>query len=134
MDMRFGMWNGRCLYRAGSVMRVAKEISKYELDLVGVQEVRLDRGGTEPTDEYTFLCGKGNKNHELGTFSFVHKRLKSAVNKVEFVSDSMPYVILRGRWYDFFVLNVCAPTGDKIDDEKDSFYEELEHVLDKFPK
>jgi hypothetical protein len=26
------------------------------------------------------------------------------------------------------------PTEDKTDDVKDSFYEELEHVFDKFPK
>jgi hypothetical protein len=31
-------------------------------------------------------------------------------------------------------LNVNAPTEDKIDDMKDSFYEELERVLGKFPK
>jgi hypothetical protein len=34
MDMRFGMWNVRSLYRAGWLMTVAKEISKYKLDLV----------------------------------------------------------------------------------------------------
>jgi hypothetical protein len=49
-------------------MTIAKEILKYKLDLLGVQEVRWDRGGTEPAGEYTFLCVKGNENHELGTF------------------------------------------------------------------
>jgi hypothetical protein len=62
MDMRFGMWNVRSL-----LMTVAKEISKYKLDLVGLQEVKWDRGGTEPAGEYTFFYGKGNGNHELGT-------------------------------------------------------------------
>jgi hypothetical protein len=42
------------------------KVSKYELYLVGVQEVRWDRGGTEPAEEYTFSYGKGNENHELG--------------------------------------------------------------------
>jgi exonuclease III len=46
----------------------------------------------------------------------------------------MSYVILRGRWCDISVLNVHAPTEDKIDDVKSRFYEELERVLDKFPK
>jgi hypothetical protein len=32
------------------------------------------------------------------------------------------------------VLNVHAPTGDKIDDVEVSFYEELEFVSDNFPK
>jgi hypothetical protein len=48
MDMRFGMWNIRSLYGTGSLMTVAKEISKCKLDLVGVREVRWHTGGTEP--------------------------------------------------------------------------------------
>jgi exonuclease III len=67
MDMRFGTWNVRSMYRAGSLRAVAEEISKYKLDLVGVQEVRWDGGGTEPAGEYTFFYGKGSENHELGT-------------------------------------------------------------------
>jgi endonuclease/exonuclease/phosphatase family metal-dependent hydrolase len=46
----------------------------------------------------------------------------------------MSYIILRGRWCHIIVLIVLAPTEDKIDDVKDSFYEELEHVFDKFPE
>jgi hypothetical protein len=33
--MRFGTWNVRSLYKAGSLMTVATEISKYKLDLAG---------------------------------------------------------------------------------------------------
>jgi hypothetical protein len=54
------------MYRAGSLRAVGEEISKHKLDLVGVQ-VRWNGGGTEPAGEYTFLYGKGAKNHELGT-------------------------------------------------------------------
>jgi exonuclease III len=44
MDMRFGTWNIRSLYRIGSVKTVARELGKYKLDLVGVQEVRWEKG------------------------------------------------------------------------------------------
>jgi hypothetical protein len=44
MDKRFGTWNARSMYRAGSLRAVAEEISKYMLDLVEVQEVRWDEG------------------------------------------------------------------------------------------
>jgi len=50
--MRFGTWNVRSLYRAGSVTAAASEIARYELDLVGVQEVRWDRGGTGRAGDY----------------------------------------------------------------------------------
>jgi hypothetical protein len=81
MDIRFGTWNIRSIHRAGSLRVVGKEISKYKLHLVGVQEVRWDGGGTELEGEYKFLYGKGNVNHELGTGFFVHKRIISAVKK-----------------------------------------------------
>jgi hypothetical protein len=101
---------------------------------VGVQEVRWEGGGTEPAGEYTFFYGKRNENHELGTSFSVHKRIISAVKWVEFFTDRMSYIILRGRWCHIIVLNVHAPTEDKTDDVKDSFYEELERVFFKFPE
>jgi hypothetical protein len=68
MDLRIGTWNVRSMYRAGSLRTVAEEVSKYKLDLVGVQEVRWDGGGTEPAGQYTFFYGKGNQNHEMGWY------------------------------------------------------------------
>jgi hypothetical protein len=53
--MRFGTWNVRSLYIAGSLRAVAEEISKYKLDLAGVQEGRRDGGGAEPADKYFSL-------------------------------------------------------------------------------
>jgi hypothetical protein len=79
-------------------MIVSRALDRYKLDLVGMQEVRWERGGTEPAGEYTCLYGKGNENHELGTVFFVHMRIISAVKRVECVSDRISYIILRGRW------------------------------------
>jgi hypothetical protein len=59
MDMRFGTWNVRSLYRVGSLMTVSKELARYKLDLVGVQGVRWEGSGTESAGEYTFFLWRG---------------------------------------------------------------------------
>jgi hypothetical protein len=74
-------------------------------------------------------------SHHLGTFwslslslswcGLGHECNISAVKRVEFVSDRMSYVILRGHWYDI-VLSV--QTSAKYD-TKGGFYKELKYVL-----
>jgi hypothetical protein len=61
-------------------------------------------------------------------------RILSAVRRVEFISDRMSYIILRGRWFNIIILNVHAPCEDKEDDVKDSFYQEIGRVFDQFPR
>jgi hypothetical protein len=51
----------------------------------------------------------------------------SAFMRFEFVSDRMLYIILRCCWCHI-VLNVHAPSEDKTNDVKGSFYKELECV------
>ena len=64
----------------------------------------------------------------------MYHRTVSAIKRVEFVSDRMSYVVLRGRWCNIIVLNVHLPSQEKGDDSKDSFNEELEKGFDHFPK
>jgi hypothetical protein len=46
----------------------------------------------------------------------------------------MSYITQRSRWSDIIILNVHAPSEDKSDNKKDSFYGEMERVLDQFSK
>jgi hypothetical protein len=47
-------------------MIAMKQLSKFKLDLLGVQEVRWYRGGTKPAGKYTLCSGKGTQIHKLG--------------------------------------------------------------------
>jgi hypothetical protein len=80
--MRFGTWNVRSLYRAGSLMSVSKVISQCMLNLVAVQWVGWERRGTELTGEYKIFYRKGFKNHELG-IGFLSHVIQSAVKMVD---------------------------------------------------
>ena len=68
--------------------------------------------------EYNIFYGKGNENHQLGTGFVVHRIIVTAVKTVEFVSDRLSYIVLRGRWHNINAVNLHASSDDKSDESK----------------
>jgi hypothetical protein len=112
---------------------VAKELVRYRLDLLGVQELKLDKGAIVRAEDYASFYGKGNEHHELKALFFLRPRI-AAAKRVVFVSDRVPYIVLRGGWCNMTALNVHAPTEEKNDESKVMCYKELEQMFDYFPK
>jgi hypothetical protein len=50
----------KSLYRAGSFTAAAREIARYKLDEVGVQEGGCDEGGTVRAGDCNIFYGKGS--------------------------------------------------------------------------
>ena len=55
------------------------------------------------------------------------------MKRVEFVSDRLSYIVLRGRWPIIILVNVHEPSEEKSEESKDSFHGELEQFFDNFP-
>jgi hypothetical protein len=70
---------------------VARELARYKLDFVDVQEFRWDKEDTVRAGDCIFLYGKGKENTHLGTGFFVHHRTVSAVKRVDFVAVGCHY-------------------------------------------
>ena len=116
--MKLGTRNVRSLYRAGSLKAAARELRRYKLDVVGVQEVRWDKGGTLREADLISSTGKEMLIIISEHVFFVHRRIVSAVKRVEFVSDRLSYIVLTGRWRNIIVVNVHAPSEEKREDSK----------------
>jgi hypothetical protein len=71
--MRYGTYNVSSFYRAGSLTAASRELARYELDLVGVQEARWDKRGTIRAGIIIFSLEKETKiiNWEQDCFFFV---------------------------------------------------------------
>jgi len=84
---------GTCI---GRVTTVARELTKYKL-YVAVQEVRGDTGGTLGAGNYVFSLEKETKV-SIGNRIFAHRGVVSAVERAEFVSGKISYIVLRDHW------------------------------------
>jgi hypothetical protein len=109
MDMGFGTWNVKSLYRVCSLKTEATVLAKYNLHV----EVRWFESPSQLADDYMLFNGNGNTNRHLGTSIFVHKGIISAVKRVDFISDRMSFIKLRGHRCDIIVLNMYTSTEDK---------------------
>jgi len=54
-NMRFGTWIVMILYRSDSLTTVVRKLARYKLNLVSVEEVRWDKGGTVRAGDYIFF-------------------------------------------------------------------------------
>ena len=79
-----------------------------------------DKGGMVRVGDYIFLLWK-RRQKSIGNRIFLHHRIESTVKRVQFVSDTMSYIVLRGRWCNIIDFNVHAPSEEKSDNSKDSF-------------
>jgi len=93
-----GKGHVRNLYRSGSLTAAARDLARYKLDLVGVQEVRWDKGGMVRAGDYIFFLWKRKRKLSVGNRIFVRYGILSVVKTVGVVCDRMSYIVLRGRW------------------------------------
>ena len=59
--MKFGAWNVRILYRAGSLSVTAGLLARWKLDLLSVQEVRWEKRGMVRGTDCNFSVEKKMK-------------------------------------------------------------------------
>jgi hypothetical protein len=72
--MIFGSRNVRILNGSGSITTAVRELARFKLELVGVQEVTVGQRRNCKSRGYTLFYEKGNENHQLRTEFFVHQK------------------------------------------------------------
>ena len=83
------------------------------------------KGHSKSRGLYAFLWKLKGKS-SIGNRIFVRHRILSANKRVEFASDRMPLIVLRGLLCYIIFMNVHETSKEKCYDSKDSICDDLE--------
>lgn len=108
-----------------------KEIEKYKIKIVALQEIRWSDEGTIDINDTTILYGKCNERRQFRVGFAVHKSLVHTVKEFKVMNSRIAILIVRAKFFDIVFINVHAPTEEKSQEEKEDFYTEIEDILSR---
>ncbi|XP_038116921.1 uncharacterized protein LOC119769090 [Culex quinquefasciatus] len=136
-DWRLGSWNCRSLNFLGFELALTNELQPRNFDVVALQEVSLEEKQVldwpgQQTNSRFFLSGGTDK--KLGTGFIVRGKMQDRVFGFTAISERMCKLRIRGRFFNYSIINVHCPHEERLDDEKETFYAKLEEEYDSCPR
>ena len=135
-NLRIGTLNVRTLAQSGLIKSPKMDLKRYNLDVLGVRETRLEEQEIYLGDRKLFLTDSWlstAKARQRGVGIAVTKRLEGSIIQQVAVSERMAYVKFAAQRRANLVVIVCyAPTNEADDLAKDSFWNQLSSLVSSF--
>ena len=124
------------MLRPGGLRSLTSALRVGKHDITAVQETRWPGKDSMISGDYTFYySGKSNDSpREYGTGFMVFGKARNAVIGFNPVDERLCTLRIRGKFFNYTLINVYAPTEENDNEEKDVFYEKLVEVYDGAPK
>lgn len=131
---RVGTWNVRMLYQAGKLEQLLREIGRYNIDILGMSEMRWTGSGRINSDGMTILHSGHDADHARGVGLVLSARAAAALEGWKPISDRIITTRLLTHHVKTTVVQAYIPTDDADEKRKDDFYRQLECELDGIPR
>ncbi|XP_017334791.3 craniofacial development protein 2-like [Ictalurus punctatus] len=130
---RIGTWNVRTLYQCGRLEQLLHEFDNYRLDILGVSEMRWTGNGKMTSDGKIVLYSGAKEHHVHGVGMVLSKTAAQALVGWKPISDRILTARFQSRHAKITVIQVYAPTNEADDEEKDTFYDQLQDTIAVVP-
>ncbi|CAK1591299.1 unnamed protein product [Parnassius mnemosyne] len=127
-------WNLRTLYRPAGLQLLCQQLANHRADITAVQELRWLGHGVIDKPDFAIYYSCNEKHHTFGTGFVVSKRLKHLVIDFQPINECMCKIRLKGKFQNYTIINVHAPTEDTDLEEKERWYSDVESVYSNSPK
>ena len=110
------------------------KMARVNVDILGISELKwTGMGESNSDDHYIYYCGPESLRRN-GVAIVVNKRVRNAVLGCNLKNGRMISVHFQGKPFNITVIQVYAPTSNTEDAEVESFYEDLQDLLEPTPK
>ncbi|XP_024874105.1 craniofacial development protein 2-like [Temnothorax curvispinosus] len=115
---------------AGKLANVEAEMSRLNINILGLSEVRWPGSGMQKTSN-TVICysGGSDTNHRYGTAILVNNVVAELVAEFIPLNDRVMMLKLQTSHRALNVIQVYAPTNDKTDAETEEFYSKIDEAM-----
>ena len=129
--MMFATWNVQTLNDCAKGIKLAKEMDRYKIDVLGVAECRYT--GSDRTiieDKHVVYSRRDNGRHYQGVALFCSPFAAKCLISYEPINERLLVARFKSRSAKLSIVMCYAPTEVAEARVKDAFYYQLESVLD----
>ena len=125
----------RTLYQIGKTANVTREFRKYNLDILGLTEVRWTGFGELKTATgESILYSGAEEEHHRGVGLILKREVRRTLLKWNPVNERIISARFNSRFAKLTIIQVYAPTKDAEDESKEEFSEQLQREVEATPR
>jgi hypothetical protein len=119
-------WNG-----PKSLRFSINELRKYKIAKAAIQETRWNKSTplAFTSNGYNIFTRSLVNNHECETVLLVDSKFNHMVKNFTPINERLRVIRIKGRFFNYSLINIHAPTNDSEEEAKDQFYEQLKWAL-----
>ena len=134
MDWYLATWNVRSLFKAGALKILIKELSRYNIMIAAIQEIRWRGSEIFESGNYTVCYSGSDDRNNFGTGFLIHKKIKHNILDFAPINERICRLRMRGRFFNTSIICIHAPTEEKDESVKNTFYDLLDRTCQQIPK
>ena len=133
-SVRIGTWNVQTLWDTAKGLKLAQEMNRYGLEILGVTECRYTGSGrTEIGDKVVLYSGRSDGLHRDGVALFCSKRAAAALIEWEPIDERLLVARQDATGGKMTIIMCYSPTEAADEQVKDTFYHKLIDVFNSVP-
>ena len=127
-----GFWNVRTMFQDSKVEQITREFKQYKLDILGISEARWTESGKTSLGTGEVVLWSGcERVHEKGVALMLSKRAAASLEEWRPVSERILIARFFSKYARMTVIVCYAPTNQADEEEKETFYLQLQSVIRK---